>query len=224
MKKNILFALLPLSIVCNNVKAQFLYDKLGKPAYEIPYNDINGNPYLVNSWGDGSVVLPDGKQATADFKLDIYSNHLLFKGKNGEILEVTDPLKEVRINAGDKEISDITPVVFINNLPAIDKQTTASWYQLIGDGKVKLLKYYGKKVMESQTVNFDPKKKSFVAFHEYYILQNDAMTRVGANKKAITKALNNHVPEIDAWLKTNNINFKSDTDLQKFFVWYNSLN
>lgn len=224
MRKILLFALLPFSIFCSNAKAQFLYDKLGKPAFEIPYTDINGDPYLLNRWGDGMVILPDGKQATAQMKFDIYSNRLLFKGKNGEIMEVTDPLKEVRLNSGDKEMSDITPLVFINNLPAIDKQTTASWYQLIGDGKVKLLKYYGKKIVESQTVNFDPKKKSFVAFHEYYMLQNNAMMRVGANKKAIEKALNNHVPEIEDWLKTNNINLKSDAELQKFFVWYNSLN
>jgi len=224
MRKALLFALFPLSIFCSSAKAQFLYDRSGKPAYEVAYNDIGGSPYLQDRWGDGLAVLPDGKQATAQLKFDVYANRLLFRGKNGETLEVTDQLKEFSLNSGDKEISDVSPMVFINNLPAINKQTTLSWYQLIGDGRVKLLKYYGKKIVESQTMNFDPKTKSFVAFHEYYILQNDAMQRVGANKKAIIKALNNHIPEIEAWLKTNTFNFKSDADLQKLFVWYNTLN
>jgi hypothetical protein len=224
MKKTLLFVLFTLAIFCTTAKAQFMYDKLGKPVFEIPYGDVGGSPYLLNDWDEGLVVLPDGKQASARLKFDVYSNRLLFQGKNSETLEFTEQLKEFRLNSGNKEISDVSSLVFINNLPAIDKQTAASWYQLIGDGKVKLLKYYGKKIVESQTVNFAPKTKSFVAFHEYYIFQNDAMQRVSISKKSITKALNNHVPEIEAWLKTNNINFKSDADLQKLFEWYNSLN
>ena len=224
MKKTLLFILFPLALFCTTAKAQFMYDKLGKPAFEIPYGDVMGSPYLLNGWGEGSILLPDGKQANALLKFDAYTNRLLFQGKNAEALEFTERLSGFRLNSGDKDISDLSPLVFINNLPAVDKQTAASWYQLIGDGKVKLLKFYGKKIMESQKVNFDPKKSSFVGFHDYYILQNNAMTRVNPNKKAITRILNNHQSEVEAWFKSNNINFKSDTDLQKFFGWYNSLN
>lgn len=224
MRKTRLFTVVLVSIFYTAAKAQFVYDKLGKPAYEIPYTDIGGSPYLQDGWIDGSVVTDDGKQASAKLKFDSYLNRLLFQGKNAETLEFTDKLKAFGLNISNKEISDVSPLVFVNNLPAVDKQTTDSWYQLIADGKVKLLKYYGKKIMESQGVNFSPKTKSFVAFHTYYVLRNGAMARVGDNKKAIAKALNNHGPEIEAWLKSNSINFKSDADLQKFFGWYNSLN
>lgn len=224
MRKTLLFALLPLSFFCTTAKAQFIYDKLGRPAFEISYTDIAGSPYIQADWTAGSVVLSRGENIPAQLKFDAYSNRLLFQGKNAETLEFTEDIKRFSLNISDKEISDVSPLVFINNLPAIDKQMAASWYQLIADGNVKLLKYYGKKIVESQAVNFNPKTKSFTAFHVYYILQNNVIVKISLNKKAIIKALGSHAPEIETWLKTNSIDFKSDADLQKLFDYYNSLN
>ena len=224
MKKVFLIAVVFFLTYCNCAKSQFRYDREGRPINELFYTDIEGDPYLMNAWISGTVVLQNSKSVAATLKLDIYNNRLLFQGKNGETLEFIDKLTGFTLSITDKEISNIAPLVFANGFPVTDKQTENSWYQIIADGKVKLLKLYGKQTVESRAFNSATTTKSFVPFQVYYVLKNNQLIKTGANKKAMLKILDDHAAQLDAYLKTNNINFKSDTDLQKLFTWYNALN
>ncbi|MCR8560018.1 hypothetical protein KXD93_20365 [Mucilaginibacter sp. BJC16-A38] len=209
---------------CIQAKSQFRYDRQGRPINELSYTDIEGDPYLATDWATGTVTLQNGKNVGATLKFDIYADRLLFQGKNSETLEFIDKLTGFTLNITNTEISNISPLVFANNFPAVDKQTENSWYQVIADGKVKLLKYYGKQTSESRAFNSATNVKTFVPFQFYYLFRNNQMIKTSLNKKSILKAFDDYGLQTEAYLKSNNINFKSDVDLQKLFAWYNSLN
>ncbi len=224
MKKALLIIVALLLICGKGAYAQFVNDVQGHPITEISYTDIEGDPYLLNKWTSGTIVLSNNKSFSATLKLDTYGNRLLYRGENGETMEFENKLTSFTLPLTGNEVSDIKPIVFVNNIPPVDNQTENSWYQLIADGKVKLLKYYGKQLMETKAFNSATTTKSFTDYQVYYIFRDNQLIKVSLNKKSLVKALAGHIADAESYLKTNNLNLKSDAGLQKFFVWYNSLN
>jgi hypothetical protein len=197
----------------------------GEPLQETPDKEVQGNPYLEDTWSNGSVILDGNQKAIAKFKFDIYSNSLLFLGKNGETLELKSKFNSFNLNNADNGVSNITPLIFVKGYPAIAKQTESTFYQLIADGKTGLLKYYKKIIDEQPGTNYTSSTtRRFKLLQVYYILKNNQLTEIQPNKKAIVRLFDDHAQQLDAYLKTNSLSFKSDSDLQKLFIWYNSLN
>lgn len=205
--------------------AQVLLDVKGEPIKENSYTEVEGNSFLINDWLSGSINLENNKDVTASLKYDIFANVLLFKKENGEILAVKNKIRGFTLNNTNSEISNISPLVFVNGYPTTGKQTEGSFYQLIADGKVRLLKYYKKSIDERPGTSYTASvTKSFKLLQVYYIFRDGNLTEIQPNKKSILKLFDDHTAQLDTYLKANNVNFKSDKDLQKLFTWYNSLN
>lgn len=221
--KNFLLALALCLAAYGTVNAQYLVDIQGKPYTEISYTEVEGDPYLVSDWVNGVVYLPGDKKFDIALKYDSYGGRLLYRSKTGEMMEFETKVTGFTINSFDTEISDVSPLMFSNGYPAAGKQTAASFYQLVGDGKVKLLKYYKKLIQDEKAFNSATTKRSFFADKYYYVFANNQMIPVNANKKSILKALPAHASEMETYLKTTGINFKSDADLAKLFAYYDSL-
>jgi hypothetical protein len=195
----------------------------GAPVMDSEYVEVDGNPYLFSDWVSGSVNLQDNKSLTATLKFDICNNHLLFQSKDGTALELKNDARSFVLNTGDKALSDISPLVFVNGYPPVGQRTESSWFQLIADGKTRLLKYYKKQIKEEKQFTSATTTKSFISMKYYYIFKNNQLIEVSPSKKEIFKVLNDHSSELETYAKTNNINFKSDIDLAKLFAYYNSL-
>jgi hypothetical protein len=200
------------------------YDIKGLPVTESAYTEVEGNPYLLNDWSDGSVVLEGDKSAPAKLKYDVYKERLLFQDSKGETMELKNKLLAFTLNNSNSDVSDLGPMVFVNGLPAVGARNVDSWYQLIANGKVKLLKYYRKVIKEDHPYASATITKTFIPSSIYYVFKDGQLTEINVSKKSLLKVFDNHSAQAEAYLKTNNINFKSDVDLQKLFTWYNLLN
>jgi hypothetical protein len=206
----------------NQANAQILLNSKGEPF--VPYTEVIGDPFLVNEWRSGFVFLENNQKAIATLKFDIKANTLLFRGKNGETLQLKGNFKRFSLDNSNNVLSDLDPLVFGNGFPDDGKQTPATFYQLIADGKVKLLKYYKKNVDEHREYASAVTTKTFRSAQAYFVFSNNQLTEIKPNKKSLLELFNGHSAEIEVYLKDNNINFKSDADLKNFFTWYNSLN
>jgi hypothetical protein len=169
------------------------------------------------------VTLKDNKNIVATLKFNVFSNHLLFQGPKGTPFQLRDSAKMFTLNVANGDLSDITPFVFVTGYPPYGQRKKDSWYQLIADGKVTLLKYYRKTIKEEWQFTSSTVTKEFMSFKYYYIFKDSHLMEVQPNKKSILKALTGHEEEVKNYLKANHISFDSDTDLQTFFTWYNSL-
>ena len=198
-----------------NIKGEAIKDNV--------YVEVEGNPYLFNDWVNGTVVLMSNQGIPAPLKLDICTNKLLFQNKEGETLELKSKITSFTLDNPSTDISDLKPLVFVNGYPATAKQTENSYYQLVGDGKTRLLKFYRKSIDEQRAYTSATVVKSFKYFQVYYIFKNNQLIEVQPNKKSIMKVLDDRPVQLEAYLKDHSVNFKSDADLQRLFIWYNSL-
>jgi hypothetical protein len=207
-------------------KAQVSLDIAGKTqTFEGgTHTAVEGNPYLINGWTSGFVILQNNKNIRAKLKFDIQANRLLFLDKNGQALELENKFSGFSLDSADKEISNINPLKFVKGYPAIERQTENSLYQIVGDGKVKLLKYYTKEKTEHIADTSSVITSKYRASKFYYVFKNNQLKQIYPNKKSFLKLLNEHSEQLDSYLTSNNIDFTSDLDLQKLFAWYNSLN
>jgi len=196
----------------------------GQPVKETGYSEIQGDPYLISDWTNGYVTLEGNRKATADLKFDIVSNIILFKGKDGEPLELKDKAKSFALQPANTNVTKLMPVVFVNGLPAVDKQSEDSFYQQIAGGKIGLVKYYKKVIDEQPGSSYTSSTtRRFKLLQTYYIFKNNKLTAIEPGKKAFAALFDDHAKQYDEFLKGNNISFKNDADLQKLFAWYNSL-
>jgi hypothetical protein len=223
--KRLIFTLgIGLMLIVNIANAQLLTGVNGQPAKEVSYSEVQGNPYLVDSWSDGFVMLDGNQKATAKLKVDIFTGILLFQGKADETLELKTKFSSFTLNTVSNDLSNLKPMTFVLGLPAVDKQNESSFYQQISAGKTSLYKYF-KKIIDEQpgTSYTSSSTRRFKLLQSYYVLKNNQLTEIQPGKKTFAKFFEDHAQQYDDFLKANSISFRSDSDLQKLFAWYNSL-
>jgi len=222
--KNLFFTALLLSFfVVNKTHAQIITGMMGEAVVTTQYSEVQGNPYLTDDWISGFVIL-DGQKAIANLKFDTFSNKILYQGKDGATLALKNKFDTFTLTPVTNEISNLKPLVFIDGLPAVDKQTSETFYQQIATGKTALYKFY-KKVIDEQpgTSYTSATTRRFKSVQSYYVLKNNQMTEIQPGKKTFAKLFEDHAQQYDQFLKEHSISFRSDADLQILFNWYNSL-
>jgi len=176
--------------------------------------DVQGTPYLFDDWLPGSVVTEDGKTYNnLKLKYDIRFSQLIFLNQNDEASGFREPVKMFTINH----------MVFTNGFPSVDAQTIAAFYQVLADGKIKLLKYSKKVIEERQTYGATAMEKSYRKMQSYYVFKDGKMTKVRADKKSLLAALPDQAPKLETYIKDNNVNLKDDMGMAQVITYYNTL-
>ncbi|SEM98002.1 hypothetical protein SAMN05192574_10264 [Mucilaginibacter gossypiicola] len=224
MKNYKLYCLFVFIFLCAQAKAQYLSDYSGRPYFLPTHDDVQGNPLLTDTWFKGTVEFVNGKTAAAVLDYNAYGDELLFKNpKDSSVQAFVDPVKGFTLKDAAIENSDATDFSFSSGFPPVDDQTTKTFYMVVGEGKVKLLKYYKKRVVESQDFTSMIKTKSFLLANAYYLFNNNQMTKIKPTQKNILDALSDKADKMQQYVKTNKVDFKSDVALAKLFSYYNSL-
>jgi len=214
-----LFLLSIFSVFSLKGQAQFLQDIAGVPLTTVNYENVKGTPFLVNEWSSGMVKLANGNTYKDNLflKYNIKEDQLYFKGKNDETLEFVDPVKEFVINYKQEAQHYRNGYSFINGFS--DK----SFFEVLSDGSVQLLKKPTKVILESKQYNSAAVDKSFEDVYQYYIVKQGAAIQIKRDKKSVFTALGDKQTELDEFTKTNKLNLKNDSDLAKLVTYYNSL-
>ncbi|WP_419700721.1 hypothetical protein [Mucilaginibacter sp. NFX135] len=209
---------------CLAAQAQYIHDLQGKPYMEQSYTEVEGNPFLISSWADGNIDFANGKKATIRVKYDLVKDVLLFQHKgDSTAMYFVDPVKGFTLTNSFINESNILPLVFNSGYPAIDVQTTTSFYQVVASGKMQLLRHYRKAIRTDQAFNSATVTKTFAFTDLYYLYADNKIVRIKPSQKSILAAMANKSTEIQAYLKTNTVDYKNDAALAKLFNYYNSL-
>lgn len=224
MKKYTLFCMVLFLFVSTQGKAQFLRDYTGKQYSFKTGAGVAGSVLLSSYWFPGTVNFADGKTANAILNYDIYGDELLFKTATDSTIQAfVDPVKSFSAKDFKLEETDQTDVTFSSGFPAADGQTAKTFYQVVGDGNLKLLKLHKKKVLESKDFSSQITTKTLTGTNSYYLLANNQLTKIKPSQKTILAAMNDKADKVQEYLKTNKVDFKSDVALAKLFGYYNSL-
>ncbi|HEY1024310.1 MAG TPA: hypothetical protein VGE26_04040 [Sphingobacteriaceae bacterium] len=218
MKK--LFSALLFASACfsgSSASAQFLQDIHGKPVFETRYTHVEGSPYLHADWTKGVVKLGNGQTfSDIDLKYDLVADELIFKNTDGSALNFVDPVSEFKLNGEPS-------MLFRNGFNAVDNHTSQSFYQVLNDGGVKLLKKTSKKITEIREYNSASSTKRFDLIETYYLARNNQPEKVRKDKKAILKALKDRTDKLESYIRSEKLNLKEEGDLTTLIHYYNSL-
>ena len=175
--------------------------------------DVQGTPYLFDDWMPGSAISETGNTyANMKLKYDIRFNQVIFLSNDDKPLIFSQPLNSFVINN----------MRFTKGFTPVDLQTSSTFYQVLADGKVKLLKYF-RKVVEERQAYGAPTEKKYRQSQYYYIARDNQMISVKPDKKTILAALPGHGDQLEAYIKDHHINFKDDASSAQLVTYYNTL-
>lgn len=205
------------------VKAQqveFYRAELGHDGRPAKYNDISGSPYLFEDWALGSAKTIDNAiKKDVQLKYDEIEDILIMKDDNNKLLTFPVQVAEFTIN-DPKSNSTRT---FRSGFAVTKVNTDKSFFELIADGKVKLLKKNHKVISESKSYS-GAVNKSVSDGVKYYLVNTDnAPVAVKLDIKSIGALLPEKQTQLTEYAKTNKLNLKNQEDAAKLIAYYNSL-
>ncbi len=189
---------------------QYLTDTKGEPLSVENYPDIVGSPYL-SDWQEGTIILKTGQQhANIPIRYNIYDDHVEYRQKNeafffkkGTIREFSFKKKE-----GDSEKTQIFRCGFEN----IGKNTANTYYEVLYDGKYKLLCDHVVSIAETKAYSSASVEKKFQTETFLYIATPTGLpVRIKKNKKSLLEAINN--PKLENWLTTQKNKCRNEAEI-----------
>ncbi len=214
MKKIILFVVL--SFVCISLHAQFSSHIDGTPARIVKKIDVEGTELLNENWIKGSAKIQDGtKFNDIMLKYNVLEDVPYFQGKDDAVMLFTKPVHEFTLNGG-------VPTIFRSGFPAVGNFRENSYYQVLAEGKIILLKKIYKKITETREYNSATTVKKIGDNVAYYVFFEDKMIPLKKDKSFF---INNFGKKeaMQSFFSSEKIDLKSDEGLVKVVNKYNSL-
>ena len=179
--------------------------------------DVTGSPYLSDKWEKGKVVFDDGSMVSFEsLKYDALEEVLVIKGSDEEDNTFTDPIRGFYLN-----LSGVNKY-FKNGFSGNNGISKKTFFEVIWDGKTKVLKRNMKSVIESKGYNTATVTKKIETSSYYYLTKGDLIAiPIKNNEKSVLAALNR--PELSKYIKENSLDLKKDEDLGKLLAYYDSL-
>lgn len=184
------------------------------------YVENTGTSYSTVDWVKGTIKQADGITSNdLLLKYDEEIDELYFKrDQNGEVLKFVNPITEFTLSQVDKDNKPIEKH-YRNGYKKTNYSTELSYYEVLCDGKVQLLKKNKKyKSVDSATGTYIINDNI-----RYYLLVEDKLIIINKDKKSILKALGNKKAGFDNFMKTNDLDLQNDADLAKLIAGYNAL-
>ena len=208
-------------LMANAVSAQsnvFLADKvtgnLYRPSGE---TNIEGTRFLLEDWMPGVIYMKDGHKADKFLlKFDFYSNELLFLHEDKPLV-VVNPVKEFVI------IPTIgAPFLFRRGYQPVERNDELSYYQVMQDGPVSLLKFTSKTINERKEYNKAGSIKEYASSINYFIAKsNGEIIKIKKDKTSLLSAIGDADGKLQAWVEKNKIRCKTEEDMMAVVKGYN---
>jgi hypothetical protein len=201
--------------------AQNLYvkDALGVPVNVAKTENTIGSPYLLDDWTGATVKLKKGVTYKENMyvKFDLEKNVLYFKGQDGQTLAFVDPVSEFVLSLKG------TDAYFRNGYQNVPDVAAEHFIQVLNFGTVQLVKVLKAFTVESSDYGSGVKQKNYEKSSKYYLIKGKDIKLIKPDRKALLLALADKQSQIESYVKSNNVNFKSDADLGKLITFYNSI-
>ncbi len=184
--------------------------------------NIAGTRYLFEKWGNGVIKFQDNTTVNvSDIRFDQKDGVLVKKGEGEKSeLEFSEPIVEFRINNPENNESK----VFRSGFGKAGSDASKSFYEVLFDGGIPLLKKQQKTILESSVYNSGVVEKRFVEDKpSYYIVKNNVITPIKASNGGLDEAFPNQKNDINSYVKSKKLNLKNENDLIEAVTYVNSL-
>ncbi|MFT4030804.1 MAG: hypothetical protein QM669_00130 [Siphonobacter sp.] len=216
---------LPFSLYAQISNAEFSNDQTVRIASGTfkSYSGVDGSPYVPSETPKKGWLVSQNKIVPAELRYNTYSGEVEYL-QNGKLVKPMIPITEFFILAPDT-------MSFQNGYPAINKNTSSDFYQVLYDGsKTKLLR----RLLSSTKTNNDAMssnygKKTIRNYEEYYAwqagqtaatkLSDGTMHFIAITKKELLGLFPQQQEIIDEYLKSTNLKLKTWVDFAQVLAF-----
>jgi len=199
-----------------------IVDVNGRPFQNIP-SDVAGSPYFIDEFRYAKITLTKGKvYENIKAKIDLYNQEVhVFDSSNKEIIAEDGIIREVLIvdNHSQQQVFG----KFQTGFPSIDKNNSNSLYRVLSEGKIQLLLFSKKEIVETKDVMSGEIKKEFLQQDEYYVFQNGEIKKLKKEKEFILSIFQDQQQKVSDYINDKKFSFKKQEMLAGLFNYYNSL-
>jgi hypothetical protein len=189
---------------------QFISDINGRPVFETKYTDVEGSPYLTANWSVGTVKTPAGKTyEIAKVRFDAYKCELEYEEAQ-KLYRFSTEIMEFGCGDG----------TFRRGFPAIENLNDKQFYQILYDGKTKLLKRILMRLVTERAYNSATETKRFIREESFYIFKDNHIKRFKKDKKSLLEILDDKQNLVEEYLKVQKLKLNRDEDLIKIIEHY----
>ncbi len=184
------------------------------------YVKVAGDPFIDKKFQKGEVVFKDSVVAKEiPMRFNSYTDNIEFK-KNDTILALANPELIDHVSFGYR--------TFIYSPYKEGAFTKKGYFEVLADGKTKLLLHYEAIIKREQlpASNYEGGnyRDYFRNSESYYIKKDDNIAhKVSKTKKSILKALGDHTSELEAFIKKKHLKLSKTDNLIDLIYYYNSL-
>jgi hypothetical protein len=195
-----------------------LRDSQGLAVSTKSYGDTKGDPYLTKDWSTASVKLQNGQTYDGvNVRYNVLEDQLTFKTADGTEMAFATPVSEFKITYDEKG-SPVTKVFRSGFKGTTDK----TFYEVLHDGTVKVLKKNGKQIETVQEYNSPPTKSITDRIKYFYVLNNE-LVELKKDTKSLSAVFGSKSANVEKYIKENKLNVKKDEDLVKAFDYFSTL-
>lgn len=207
------------SLQAQSVKEQLVFDQQDRALLTSSNLREEGTPLLTTTWLKGLVKFTNGTTYKADFlKYDLEKDQVYFKDtKSDNLLQFSLPVSEFSLVIGQENL------VFRSGYVAVDRNKPSSFYQVLVEGGVQLLKHRVKQPFDERAFNSATTTRTYKEDEYFYVAKNNTPVKIKKDKKQVLAALGNHAADLEAYITEEKLNLKNEEDLMKLIVFYNSL-
>jgi hypothetical protein len=150
------------------------------------------------------------------YKLLLQDSRLFYLGSDGSDMEVISPIIRVEFDMPNGNVT-----VFEKGFKPVGNLTENNFYQVLTDGKAKLL-LDTKFVTETKQVYGNGAVTSVEKILNYYgVIDGKILNLYNADQ--VLALMADKKDEINAYLKKEKVKFKKQSDMQSLFNYYNQL-
>ncbi len=186
------------------------------------FSDIDGNPFLFDEFYRGRIVSAEGLVLDGIMvKYEAYSETIVYL-MGGRTFEVSDGAATFVLYPATDGMKD--SLFFRGGYPAADNNTSRTFYEVLADGKIALLKTHKKITGLSQQNALASNKREFIIQEDLYLARaGQAPWKVTKDKDALIARFSDQKDAVAAWMGKSKVNLKREEGLIELVRFYNTL-
>lgn len=206
------------TMLFGQTSGDFMRDLSGKPVFTVSYTKYEGSPYLYNDFRDGQIISKTNIMfKEVSIRYDAYTDKLEYL-KNDVVHTIESPISEFSIQTLQNTR------VFRNGFNDVDKNTKNSFYEILLDDTLKLLKKHTALLYDFTSYNSATKMKKFVIEEQLYLsFPNGKMVTIKRDKKSMLDAFSDKRAEVDKFITDNKLKFRTDAEVAMVVDYYVSI-
>ena len=178
------------------------------------YPNIKGSSFYSEKWNKGYILLKNKLFAkNISLSFNVYDNQIYFL-QDSHVLVLNESIPVAEFGLFDQEDSN-KATIFRCGFPPVGRNTEQTYYKVISDHTIALLKHYTKSIVE----NTGTAEKTFLDDETWYVYNyaDNKMTAIKKNKNSLTDALPQYAQLIEAITSQKNLKLKKENDWTVLF-------